>query len=330
MKALKIIGIIILVIVALFFVIAIFLPSSAKMEESIVINKPASLVFKQVNNYKNWEPWSPFQAADPGMINTYEGPEQGLGATMRWTSSKNGDGYMTTTESIPYKKVVATLDFGMPGTTNIFLLEEQQSATKVTWGVEIEKLPYPAGRYIGLMISGSMKDVFIDGLEKLKEVTEAMPDPPALKIVDMPAKAVISVIDSCNWSDIGTKMGEMFGELMAAQEKAKVAQTGAPISMYHKWDEVKQFAVFENCIPVSGEVTPKGRVQYKVLPAGRAVLGTHFGAYDKTMYMYVAMDEYVKDFGLEEIGGPIEEYVTDPMMEPDTAKWQTNIYFPVK
>jgi effector-binding domain-containing protein len=330
MKALKIIGIIILVIIVLFLVVALFLPKNVHMEESIVINKPASLVFKQVNNFRNWEPWSPFQAADPEMVNTFEGPEQGLDATMRWTSKKNGNGYMTIIESVPYKKVISTLDFGMPGTTNSFLLDEQQGGTKVTWEVDIADLPYPAGRFIGLMISSSMKGVFIQGLEKLKEVTEAMPDPPALKIVDVPEKAVISVIDSCNWSDIGTRMGEMFGELMAAQAKAKVAQTGAPLTMYHKWDEVNQFAVFENCIPVSGVVVSKGRVQYKVLPAGRAVMGTHFGAYDKTMYMYVALDEYVKDFGLQETGGPVEEYANDPMNEPDTAKWQTNIYFPVK
>jgi effector-binding domain-containing protein len=59
-------------------------------------------------------------------------------------------------------------------------------------------------------------------------------------------------------------------------------------------------------------------------------MGTHFGAYDKTMYMYTAMDEYIQEFKLEETGGPIEEYITDPMSEPDTSKWQTNIYFPVK
>lgn len=329
MKALKIIGIIVLILVALFLIIGLFLPSTVKIEESIVINKPASLIYKQVNNFKSWEAWSPFQAGDPTMKVSYEGPEQGVGAKMLWTA-KRGDGFMLITESVPYKKVVSDLDFGMPGTVNLFELNEEQGGTKVTWTVTMNQLPYPMGRYIGMMMPGGMKGVFKQGLEKLKEITEAMPDPPALKIVEMPAKAVVSVIDSCNWSDIGTKMGEMFGELMTYQAKAKFEQTGAPMSLYHKWDEVNQFTVFENCIPVDREVTPKGRVQYKVLPAAKAVMGTHFGSYEKTMYMYLAMDEYIKDFGLVQVGGPIEEYVTDPMTEPDTAKWQTNIYFPVQ
>ncbi len=330
MKALKIIGIILLILVALFLVVALFLPSKTYMEESIVINKPASLVFKQVNNFKNWEPWSPFQAADPEMVNTYEGPEQGMDATMRWTSIKNGDGYMTIIESVPYEKVISTIDFGMPGATNIFLLKEENGATKVTWGVNIPKLAYPMERYIGLLMPKMMGIMFNQGLVKMKEIVEAMPDPPALQIVEFKERAVLSVIDSCNWSDIGIKMGQMFGDIMALQNSLKYQQTGAPLSLYHKWDEVNQFTVFENCIPVDKEVAGKGRVQYKVLPTMKTVMGTHLGSYEETMYMYVAMDEYIRDFGLEQVGGPIEEYITDPMTEPDTAKWQTNIYFPVK
>ena len=34
------------------------------------------------------------------------------------------------------------------------------------------------------------------------------------------------------------------------------------------------------------------------------------------------------DFELEEVHEP--EYITDPMTEKDTAKWQTNIYYLVK
>jgi effector-binding domain-containing protein len=330
MKALKIIGIILLILVVVFLVVAFFLPSKVYMEESLVINKPASLIFKQVNNFKNWAPWSPFQAADPDMVNTYEGPEQGMDATMRWASKKNGDGYMTIIESVPYEKVISTIDFGMPGATNIFLLKEDKGATKVTWGVNIPKLSYPLERYIGLMMPGMMKTVFKQGLEKMKELVEAMPDPPALKEVEFKERAVLSVVDSCNWSDIGIKRGEMFTEIMVLQKSLKFQQTGARLSLFHKWDEANQFTVFENCIPIDKEVAGKGRVQYKVLPATKAVMGTHFGSDEKTMYLYLAMDEYIRDFGLEQVGGPIEEYVTDPMLEPDTAKWQTNIYFPVK
>lgn len=331
MKALKIIGIILLILVALFFIIALFLPSRLHMEESIVINKPAALIFKQVNNYQNWPAWSPWEATDPDMVSNYEGPNQGVDAKTTWTSKKHGDGSMTIIESVPYKKVSSALDFGQKGpATSYFEFKDEQGSTKVIWGLDIPKLGYPVEKYFGIMMPGMMKPFFSDGLKKLKEITEAMPDPPQLQLTQLPERMVVTVIDSCSWNDIGMKMGLMFGEIMNYQKGGKFEFTGAPMSIYHKWDEVNQFTIFENCMPVDREVAGKGRVQYKVLPATRAVMGTHFGAYDQTMYLYVALDEFMNDFGLEASGGPIEEYITDPMTEPDTAKWQTNVYFPVK
>jgi effector-binding domain-containing protein len=330
MKALKIIGIIVLCLIALFLVVAAFLPSKLHIEESMVINKPASLIFKQVNNFQNWKAWSPFQEMDPAMVNTYEGPNMGVGCKTSWTSKKTGNGSMTIMESVPYSKVISALDFGMAGATNSFEFKEEQGGTRVTWGVDMPKLSYPGERFAGLMMPRMMKPVFIKGLENLKKVTGIMPDPPALKLTSMPEKAVLSVTDSCNWSDIEKKMGQMFGEIMSLQKKAKFEFAGAPLTRYLKWDEANKFAVFEDCVPVDREVKGIDRVQYKILPGTRAVMGTHFGAYDKTMYMYAALDEYIQENNLKESGGPIEEYVTDPMSQPDTAKWQTNIYFPVK
>jgi effector-binding domain-containing protein/uncharacterized membrane protein len=331
MKALKIIGVILLVLIVLVLVVALFLPKRVSMKESIVINKPASLIYKQVNDFHNWPPWSPWMATDPAMVMSYEGPVKGVGAKNMWTSKVHGDGSMTITEAIPYKSVKARLDFGQKGEAlNYFEFSETSQGTEVVWGVDIDDMGYPLGRYISLMMPGMMKPFFTQGLEKLKTVVESMPDPPALQIVEFPEMQVITVMDSCGWADIGMKMGEMFGELMQYCEKNKVQQTGYPITAYYKWDEVNQFTVFENWLPVGQAVPDKGRVKYRVVPTTRAVKGVHYGAYDQTMYLYVAMDEYIADFGLESSGGPMEEYVTDPMMEPDTSKWQTNIYFPIK
>ena len=125
MKALKIIGVILLIIMALFLIIALFLPKGVEMKESVVINKPASLIYRQVNNFRNWEPWSPWLEMDKEMVNSYEGPEKGVGAKYSWTSKKSGNGSMTITESVPYKKVVADLDFGQNGkAVNYFEFDE--------------------------------------------------------------------------------------------------------------------------------------------------------------------------------------------------------------
>jgi effector-binding domain-containing protein len=330
MKALKIIGIIILVLIVLFLVVALFLPSKVNMEESITIKKQASVIYKQVNNFHNWDAWSPFQANDTAMVITYEGPEQGVDAKMSWTSKTSGNGNMVIIESVPYVQVTASLDFGIKGATNSFSLHEEEDGTKVTWGVNIPKLGYPMERYAGALMPKMMAPVFKQGLDKLKEVCEAQPDPVKIVNTDLGERSILYVIDSCSFAETGPKMAQMFGEITAIQKSSKYEQSGAPLAAYKKWDEAKQFTVFECCIPVKAEVPVKGRVQYRVIPAGKAVTAKITGPYSQLYGVYMALDEYVKDFKLEEAGGPMEEYIISPGIEPDSTKWQTVVYFPVK
>jgi effector-binding domain-containing protein len=66
------------------------------------------------------------------------------------------------------------------------------------------------------------------------------------------------------------------------------------------------------------------------LPEQKVVLAYYFGPYEKTYSAYMALGSYVKAENMEEVGGPWEIYVTDPMTEKDTMKWETRIAFPVK
>lgn len=332
MKALKIVGIILLVLIALFFVVALFLPAKVDMSSSLVIDKPASLIFKQVNNYKNWSTWSPWVEADPAMENFYDGPDMGVGAVLSWKSSLHGDGRMTIMESVPYELVKNELRFMEEDPAySSFILTETPEGTNVTWTLEIPHLTYPMERYFGLIMPGMMKKYFKNGLENLKEVVMEMPDQPVIEQTTVPETYVVTVLDSCHWSEFETKVGGMYGELVEVIDKNKeVRMAGAPFTLYSKWDETNQFAVFEAGLPVTGEIKPAGRVNFKVMPPTRAIKASHFGKYEELMHVYVALDEYIKEFGLEEVCCPMEVYVTDPGAEPDTAKWQTDVYFAIK
>lgn len=332
MRAFKVIGAIILIIFAIFLVVGLFLPSKVHVEESITINKSANVIFKQINNFQNWSAWSPWEAKDPGMLKEFDGPRLGVGSKYSWQSKSQGNGSMTIIESVPYTSVVCELDFMEEGkASTAFRFEESDGGTVVTWTMDIPDLPYPMGRYFGVIMPGSISEDFVAGLDKLKQITEGMPDSPVLQLTQMDEMMAVTVVDSCSWSEIGDKMAQMFGELMATVvADRKVEMAGPPFTMYHKWDEVNQFAVFENGLPVSAEPKVRGRVQFKVIPSTMALMGVHYGPYENTEYLYLAMDEWLAEFNLEMSGGPVEVYITDPSSEPDTAKWQTNVYFPIK
>jgi hypothetical protein len=162
-----------LILIVLVLIVAIFLPAKVYVEESVLVNAPAELIFRQVNNLKSWESWSPFQKEDTAMTSTYEGPEAGVGAVQKWKSEVNGDGSMTITESIKDSLIKMKLDFAKQGVpTSDWKFEKQGMATKVTWNVDMERLGYPMGRIFGLFMPKMMHKSFKDGLENLKKLCE--------------------------------------------------------------------------------------------------------------------------------------------------------------
>jgi effector-binding domain-containing protein len=56
----------------------------------------------------------------------------------------------------------------------------------------------------------------------------------------------------------------------------------------------------------------------------------YYGNYDQSEKAHDAIGDKMKADGLVLRDAVIEEYVTDPTAEPDTAKWLTNIYYPIK
>ena len=83
-------------------------------------------------------------------------------------------------------------------------------------------------------------------------------------------------------------------------------------------------------IPVSGPGKDDGEIKAGKLKAGKAVMARFFGSYEQTGMAHQAADEFIKKNNKQVIGAPWEVYVTDPMVEKDTAKWETDIFYPVQ
>ncbi len=66
-----------------------------------------------------------------------------------------------------------------------------------------------------------------------------------------------------------------------------------------------------------------------MIPGQKIVVADYFGPYEETASVYHALEKYISQGGLEITGNPWEIFVTDPSNEPDTAKWHTQVLFPV-
>ncbi|MDP2722342.1 MAG: SRPBCC family protein [Bacteroidales bacterium] len=330
MKALKIIGVIILILIAIFLIVPLFLANQVTISESTVINAKPVTVFNQVITTSNWSNWSPFHKADTAMIAEYTGPTKGIGSTMTWQSKTMGDGSLVVAESKPYSYIKNNITFTPDegGAIGEWTFQPQEDGLLVTWKTTIIGLDYPMGRYMGIMAKTMMKPFMISGLMDLKAVCEALPVPADISIIEIENVPSLSIMDSTTVEGIGDMFEKDYQLIMDYMKAKKIEMAGVPYAVYYNWDPSGIIRI-RAAIPVSGVVKGKGNIEFFDLPATKAVFAKHFGGYD-TSATHDDIMNYMSDFGIECDDYVWEVYVTDPETEPDESKWETDIYYPVK
>ena len=112
-------------------------PADFRVERSATIAAPPLAVFDQVNDFHNWDNWSPWAKLDPAMTVTHSGPPAGVGAGYAWDGNKQaGRGRMTITDSQPGERVGIDLRFEKPFRANNaaeFTFAPAAGGTAVRW-----------------------------------------------------------------------------------------------------------------------------------------------------------------------------------------------------
>jgi len=183
-RALKILGISAVSLVALIGIVSAFLSPKSHLERSAVINAPAATIFEQVNTIKNTNKWQPWGMQDPNLKVTYEGPESGVGAKMSWESEKLGNGSQWIIESTQDKHVKVGMHFeSFDGTyTGEINLEPTADGTKVTWTYDGDvsntgMATSVMGKFMGAFIDSTLGKDYEQGLSNLKTLAESQPQP---------------------------------------------------------------------------------------------------------------------------------------------------------
>lgn len=114
-------------------------PDQFRVERSVTIKAPAEKIFPHINNFHQWETWSPYEKLDPAMKRTFSGADAGVGAAYAWEGDgKVGAGRMEIAESTPSSGIKIKLDFLKPlegHDTAEFTLASQGDSTTVTWAM---------------------------------------------------------------------------------------------------------------------------------------------------------------------------------------------------
>lgn len=162
------------VLVVVIAVGAYLIPATATVERSAVINAPPEKVFAIVGNLRRFNEYSPWSALDPKAVYTFEGPEQGVGQKLSWTSADPnvGNGAMTYLAVTENEKVEVELDFGDMGKAlSIWTLAPADGGTKVSWGFRSE-VNGVINRWMSLMFDRWIGADYETGLANLKALAE--------------------------------------------------------------------------------------------------------------------------------------------------------------
>ena len=113
-------------------------PASYKVVRSATIDAPQADVFGLINDFHQWEKWSPWAKLDPKMKVDYSGAASGKDASYHWVGNDDvGEGRMTILGSSPSDRIEIKLEFVKPFESNsitTFLLKPEGSAgTNVSW-----------------------------------------------------------------------------------------------------------------------------------------------------------------------------------------------------
>jgi hypothetical protein len=173
---LKKILITIAVIVVAFVVVVAMQPSEFRIVRSATISAPSPAVFAQVNDFHNWEAWSPWAKLDPAAKATFEGPSAGIGAIFRWAGNQEvGEGSMTITDSRPSDLIRIKLEFLRPfeaTNTAQFTFKPAGNQTTVTWSMEGENNFIGKAVCLFMNMDKMVGGQFEKGLAQMKSVVE--------------------------------------------------------------------------------------------------------------------------------------------------------------
>ncbi len=195
-----------LIVVALFVVIALTLPSKRSFSYSTETNRPMATVNDLVGGTARFKDWNPIVRHDPRVRLTREGPAMGEGATIRYASNDRvvGKGTWKIVELVPGERIRYEIDNDARGTDKsmTFLFErtgQRNQNVKITQEYRVNYGWDLLGRFAGMYASRNVGDDIKRGLDRMTTMLATVPKfdysthPHEFAFIDMPPQNVLLV-----------------------------------------------------------------------------------------------------------------------------------------
>jgi uncharacterized protein YndB with AHSA1/START domain len=127
----------ILVVIAFFLVVGLTTSAAFSIVREADFKATPQKVFAEINDFRNWAAWSPWEKMDPTMQRSFSGAATGVGAKYAWVGNKKvGEGNMEITRSQAPSNLELDLHFLKPfqaDNVTEFTLTPNNGGTHFKW-----------------------------------------------------------------------------------------------------------------------------------------------------------------------------------------------------
>jgi effector-binding domain-containing protein len=342
------------VVVVLFVVIALFLPSKRMFTYSVETNRPMATVYDLFNGFGRFKDWNPLVRYDKNMRTEITGPAMGKGAKFSYHSRQPiiGDGSWeivdSTPEKIKYRLLGPTRGEEKTMTIKLERTGQFNRNVKITQEYRVNYGWDLIGRYAGLYVNRNVGDDVKRGLDKFSSFLATIPKfdysqhSGEFAFVDMPMQdaLVVSTAAKRNNDEIATQMANQkswIDKVMAANG----LEADGPLRIVTTEFTSDTYA-FDVVQPVHKTGTPAGQpagekmilsmegpVSYIQVPAHRLATTTYTGPAPGLARVRDILRAWAMTHGADTDDRPFEEYLTGiDSMNADDAQYK--VYWPLK
>lgn len=315
-------------------------PNTFSFNKSLVIDAPTSLVYKKVNDFKNWDEFSPWTQQHPDAQVSYGNITSGTGATYSWNASRSSEGTIKTTSSDENLLITQHLSLANPLSLESDMqwdFEPTEKGTKVTVSMA-GKQNFMTKMFT--VFSGSIEETLApqleQGLFKLDSTITADMKKYSVTVngvTDHSGGYYLYTTTSCKIDELDAKIAEMLPGLQNYALQNNISVVGSPFVNYIKWDEQNNAVIFSCCLPTTERViTTNSDVLTGELPNFRAVKTTlkgnsiHLKEARETTKDYILKNDLI----MVESGPVMEIHTIEPTKSDNPADWTTQLYMVIE
>ena len=341
------------IVVALYLVVAVVLPSQRHLSEKIETNRKMTIVFDSLNSLRRFKSWNPLVLRDPRVQLNYSGPDSGVGARLDFvsTNGKLGKGSWEITESVPREKVSYKIDNIERGSNKRTSFSFKPTGrnnrnVEITQTFDVDYGWDLIGRYAGLYVARHVGDDMKLGLSRIVTMLAAVPNVDyavsgtkmsAPKMVQRPAEDLLFVtagnVDRGN-SQIQSSLIANTEWIRRVMEANGLEATG-PLRIITT-ELGRETYNFDVAQPVrkkdggeTGKIALQGPVQYVQTKPGKVAMASYTGYMAELEAVRNALRAWAVTAGYEVTDRAYESYKSG-ISDSFTENGEFDVYWPLK